>query len=265
MIEHYIPTVIHALETASKKIMEIYNKDFEVNLKDDNSPVTEADIASNIILTEQLSTLNIPILSEESIKPNFNDRKTKPLIWLVDPLDGTREFIKKNDQFCICIALVENGKPILGFIASPTSKTILFGGISIGAFEIPFGIKNYLASKWKISKPIPKAKKVLIRSNSPISTDTAQVIYKVEQSVGKLSQLNMGSALKFFDLLNGKADFYLRLAPTMEWDIAAGQAIYETIGGEILNIETKEVLHYNKKNLTNPYFFAKLKSIKLNF
>ncbi len=264
MIKQYIPTVINALELASKKIMEIYSKDFEVDFKADNSPVTEADIASNTILIESLTPLNIPIISEEGIKPSYHKRKDESLIWLIDPLDGTREFVKKNGQFCICIALVQNGKPILGFIASPTTKTILFGGLSIGAFQIPFGTNNYIENKWRLNKPASNTPKVLIRSNSPISKDTASFITKTEENIGVINQINMGSALKFFDLLNGKADFYLRLAPTMEWDIAAGQAIYETIGGEILNFETKTTLIYNKENLRNPYFLAKLKTQKFD-
>jgi 3'(2'), 5'-bisphosphate nucleotidase len=260
MVKQYIPIVIDALEKASAKIMEIYAKDFDIDYKEDKSPVTEADIASNRIITTILSALNISIISEEEDKPSFENRKNESLIWLVDPLDGTREFIKKNDQFCICIALIENGKPILGFIASPTTKTILFGGKTIGAFKTPFGTKDFLDEKWKLGKPSPNRPKVIIRSNSPLSIHDTNFITNIEKTVGKINQINKGSALKFFDLLTGHADFYLRLAPTMEWDIAAGQAIYETIGGEIRNIETKEELTYNKKNLKNPYFLAKLKT-----
>ena len=262
MIEQYIPTVISALEKASEKIMEIYVKGFDIDYKDDQSPVTEADIASNDILTKILSQFEITIISEEEKKPMYEYRKSKSLIWLIDPLDGTREFIKKNNQFCICIALVKNGRPILGFIASPTTKTILFGGKSIGAFKIPFNTKNALDNKWKLEIPKPNTPKVLIRSNSPLSKSSAAFISKLEKKEGSIKQMNKGSALKFFDLLNGNADIYLRLAPTMEWDIAAGQAIYETIGGEIISIDSQEELTYNKMNLTIPYFLATLKNKK---
>jgi len=264
MVKHYISTIIDALEQASEKIMEIYAKDFQVEHKNDHSPVTEADIASNKILTRIISQFNITIISEEEKKPSFESRKNDSLIWLIDPLDGTREFIKKNGQFCICIALIENGRPILGFIASPTTKKILFGGKTIGAFSIPYGTQNPLNSKWKLQKPTPNESKVLIRSNSPLSNKTIEFISHIEKTVGEISQINKGSALKFFDLLNGNADFYLRLAPTMEWDIADGQAIYETIGGEIRHFDTQEELTYNKKDLTNPYFLAKLKTQKLD-
>jgi 3'(2'), 5'-bisphosphate nucleotidase len=264
MVKHYIPNVIEALEKASEKIMEIYAKNFDIDYKEDKSPVTEADIASNKILTEYLSQFNIPIISEEDENPSFENRKNDPLILLVDPLDGTREFIKKNDQFCICIALIEHGKPILGFIASPTTKTILFGGKSIGASLINFGTKNHLSEQWKLKKPTPNQPSVIIRSNSPLSKNSAKLISDIENIIGPTNQINKGSALKFFDLIIGDADIYLRLAPTMEWDIAAGQAIYETIGGEIRNIDTKQELTYNKKNLKNPHFLAKLKTLKLD-
>jgi 3'(2'), 5'-bisphosphate nucleotidase len=265
MLNHYTPTILRALEEASAKIMEIYAKDFDVDYKEDKSPVTEADIASNKILTRILSKFNIPIISEEEEKPSFENRKNDSLIWLVDPLDGTREFIKKNDEFCICIALVENGIPILGFIASPTSQTILFGGKSIGAFLVPFGTETSFNEKWKLNEPTPNEPKVIIRSNSNLSIDSKKLISDIEKTVGKTDQITKGSALKFFDLLTGKADIYLRLAPTMEWDIAAGQAIYETIGGEIRNFDTKEELRYNKENLRNPYFLAKLKTQKIDY
>ena len=264
-IKKYIPTVIKALENASEKIMEIYAKDFKVDYKTDNSPVTKADITSSYILTSYLNQFDIPIISEEEIKPNFEKRKNEPLIWLVDPLDGTREYIKKNNQFCICIALIKNGIPILGFIASPTEKKILFGGKSIGAYEVPFGSKNCTDEKFKLDKPKPNTSKVLVRSNAPLTDTSTDFISKLESQVGEISQINKGSAIKFFDLLHGNADFYIRLAPTMEWDIAAGQAIYETIGGEIRNYNTKEILTYNKKDLRNPHFLAKLNTQKLDY
>lgn len=265
MVRQYIPIVINALEEASEKIMAIYANDFDVDYKDDKSPVTAADIASNKILSRVLSQFNLPIISEEENNPSFENRKNESLIWLIDPLDGTREFIKKNDQFCICIALIENGKPILGFIASPTNQTILFGGKSIGAFKIPYGTKDALNEKWKLSQPTPNQSKVIIGSNSTLSVDSANLISDIEKTIGKTKLIKKGSALKFFDLLSGKADIYLRLAPTMEWDIAAGQAIYETIGGEIRNFDTKEKLRYNKKSLLNPYFLGKLKTLQFEY
>jgi len=264
-IKQYIPIVIKALETASEKIMEIYLKDFSVKLKTDNSPVTEADITSSYILNSYLEQLNIPIISEEEIKPQYEVRKNESLIWLVDPLDGTKEFINKNNQFCICISLIHNGTPILGFIANPTTKEILFGGTSIGVYKIPFGTKNQIDSCFKVNPPKLNKSVVIAHSNAPYSEQSKHFVKSVEYKYGEVAFINKGSALKFFDLATGKADFYIRLAPTMEWDIAAGQAIYEALGGEVLNYYTQQPLTYNKENLLNPHFIAKLKTTKLDY
>lgn len=264
MILTYIPKVIEALELASEKIMEVYARDFDIELKADNSPVTEADKASNNILVSHLKRFNLPVISEEKENPDYEDRKNAPLLWLVDPLDGTREFIKKNDQFCICIALIENGKPILGFIASPVDKKILFGSKSTGVFDIPFYTTDVFNEKWKIEPPKNNLHKTLAHSNSPLSETSTKFVTQLEKRFGKIEFLKKGSALKFIDLAKGNADFYIRTAPTMEWDIAAGQIIYETLGGEVINLDTRKELIYNKEKLKNPHFLAKLKTIKLD-
>lgn len=265
MIQQYIPTILKTLEEASEKILEIYSRDFNIKIKEDNSPVTEADQASSDIILKALAQFDIQIISEEEKNPEYEDRKNDSLIWLVDPLDGTREFIKKNDQFCICIALIENGKPILGFIASPTDKQILFGSKDLGAIQIPFNAKDIFNEKWKVKRKKPSFPKVLALSNAPFSETSRKFVKKLENQFGKIDFIRKGSALKFIDLVNGDADFYIRFAPTMEWDIAAGQAIYEGIGGEVLTLDTKEVLIYNKSELKNPYFLAKLKTTKLDY
>lgn len=263
MILNAIPPVINALEEASAAIIDIYKRDFQIELKTDNSPVTEADKASNDILIAHLSKLQIPIISEEREPIAFNNRKKFEYIWLVDPLDGTREFIKKNDQFCICIALIKNNKPLLGFIADPINKTIIFGSKETGVKEIPFGTKDYLNEKWSISVPKTNKIKTLAYSNSPFSETSLKFVDGLRKQFGDIKIIRKGSALKFIDLIKGKADFYARFAPTMEWDIAAGQAIYEALGGEVLCIKNKAPLIYNKQDLRNPFFLAKLKTTKL--
>lgn len=258
----YIPPIIHALEKASNKIMEVYALDFEVELKHDNSPVTIADKQSSKIIVNALKQFNIPIISEEEQIPPYEERKKFSKLWLVDPLDGTKEFIKKNNEFCICIALIENNKTVLGFIASPTQNKILIGGTDLPAFEVPFGANNIFDKKWKIT-PKTNKQKVLAHSRAPFSGTSLKFVRDLEKKYGKLAIIKKGSALKFFDLVKGKADFYTRLAPTMEWDIAAGQAIYESIGGEVVHFYDKKPLTYNKPQLKNPYFLAKLKKTKL--
>ncbi len=263
-VKKYIPTLIRAVEAASEKIMEIYSTDFEVEIKSDNSPVTIADKLSSDIILSHLSVFDIPIVSEEEEKMEFELRKSEPLIWLIDPIDGTKEFIKKNDQFCINIALIENGKPVLGLIASPTEKTIIFGGESIGAFEVPYHLKEgHLERKWGIEPHQNDTQKVLMHSNAGFSGSIAKFVRNLETKYGKMQVIKKGSALKFFDLVRGTADFYARFAPTMEWDIAAGQAIYEAVGGEVFHAETKVPLTYNKPQLKNPYFIAKRKKLNL--
>jgi len=259
-----IPTVIKALELASKKIMEVYALDFEVEIKGDNSPVTIADKQSSQIIIDGLAKLNIPIISEEEEKLSFEKRKDLPLLWMVDPLDGTKEFIKKNGEFCICVALIKNHKSVLGFLASPTLNKILIGGENLPAFEIPFGEKDIFNDKWKVKIPhLNSGQKVLTHSRAPFSGTSLKFVRNLEKKYGKLAIIKKGSALKFFDLVKGRANFYTRLAPTMEWDIAAGQAIYESVGGEVVHFTTKAPLTYNKPQLKNPYFLAKLKTTKL--
>jgi 3'(2'), 5'-bisphosphate nucleotidase len=244
--------------------MEVYALDFDVELKGDNSPVTIADKESSQIIINGLVDLNIPIISEEEENLVYEKRKDLPLLWIVDPLDGTKEFIKKNGEFCICVALIQNHKTVLGFLASPTENKILIGGNNLPAFEIPFGEKDIYNEKWKVKPPQLNTKqKVLAHSRAPFSGTSLKFVRNLEKKYGKLAIIKKGSALKFFDLVKGRADFYTRLAPTMEWDIAAGQAIYESVGGEVVHFTTKKPLTYNKPQLKNPYFLAKLKTTKL--
>ena len=247
---------------ASKVIIEYYEKGFQSEIKNDGSPVTEADLASSKIISSILSSTNIPILGEETIHQDFEERKNWTLNWCVDPLDGTKEFIKRNDQFAVNIALIENQQPIFGVIASPTTNTILFGGQKIGVFISKFNdISNQdkwlrLSAKTIVNNPL-----VMTMSHSPNSGASIDFIEKLKSSYPSIQYLKKGSALKFFDLAEGNADIYPRFAPTMEWDIAAGQAILEALEGSITSIESGEKLTYNKENLLNPHFIALTKPL----
>ncbi|MFK8039143.1 MAG: 3'(2'),5'-bisphosphate nucleotidase CysQ [Crocinitomicaceae bacterium] len=263
MTKDYIKYLIKAVEEASIAILEIYNSEFEVEIKEDQSPVTAADKAASKIILKHLEPLGIPIISEEEEKMSFQERTKHNRIWLVDPIDGTKEFIKKSGQFCISIGLIENGKPILGLIANPIESMIIYGGKGIGAFSIPFQAKNIWNEKWRISPKESAQNKVILHSNGGFSGSVVKFVRSLELKYGKLEVIKKGSALKFFDLTKGIADFYVRLAPTMEWDIAAGQAIYEAVGGEVIHFETRETLTYNKPKLKNPYFIAKRKHLKI--
>lgn len=247
---------------ASKAIMQIYTDDFSPTMKEDGSPVTIADHASNDILVAHLNKTGIPLISEESLKAPFEERKNWDYVWCIDPLDGTKEFIKKNDEFAICIALIHQQKPILGIIASPIQGTILVGGKNIPPAIIRFedidrpSAWNYIEHKQQINQPL-----VIAVSRSQGSGTDLKFNQRVKKQFGEVVFLKKGSALKFFDLAMGHADIYARYAPTMEWDIAAGQAIIEALGGKVFHSESGEPLYYNKANLYNPYFIVHTKSV----
>ena len=255
---------INAGVEASKEIMRIYQLPIEKSIKADGSPVTTADLASSAIIAARLKTTGIPIIGEELADTPFEIRKNWSHCWIVDPLDGTKEFIKKNGEFAVNIALVENGEPIFGIIASPVNETILIGAKNQGAFLSHFDdVDN--AEKWK--ELYPKAlNKPLVMAGSR-SHHSGKILALVETLQAKYTEVNFikkGSSLKFFDLAEGDADIYPRFAPTMEWDIASGQAILNELGGVVVNALTNEPLTYNKEDLYNPYFIAKTQSFILD-
>lgn len=264
LFEEYHLTIRAALD-ASKVIMEIYAGNFERIEKADGSPVTIADISASKIIAEYLRQTNIPITGEEIEKEPFSIRSTWKRVWCVDPLDGTKEFIKKNGEFVVNIALIEDGKPIYGIIASPIRREIILGNKASGAFQMSYD-DALIPEKWtKLNQLSPVNSPVhIIASRSHYSGNLLKLAQYIEKEHGEIRSTAMGSALKFFDLVNGIADVYPRFAPTMEWDIAAGQAIYEAIGGEVIQAETGKPLVYNKKDLKNPYFVASKKSMQLS-
>lgn len=259
--QYYI--ALAAAKEASKTIMQFYNSAFEKFIKEDGSPVTQADLASSKVIFEHLDKTNIPIVGEELEKAPYQERKKWTLCWCVDPLDGTKEFIKKNGEFVVNIALIENNVPVFGVIASPISQKIIFGGSAInGAYETSFDTIHDPAAWVKLNTlkevnvPI-----TIISSRSHYVGNLLALARILEKTFGPFEGKRMGSALKFFDLCKNQVDVYPRLAPTMEWDIAAGQAIYKTIGGIIVDIKTGKELTYNKPNLLNPHFIAGKKKV----
>ncbi len=255
LVAEILPVALNAAVEASEAIMEIYVQDFTANWKEDGSPVTIADLRSNDILVSYLESTGIPVISEESEQETFSTRKDYELVWCVDPLDGTKEFLKKNDEFAVCIALIQNQKPVLGIITSPVQRRLVIGGIDVPPAifrfeELEFPLKwQYLLPRDHVNVPL-----VIAGSRSHQSGTEQKFTTSLKEKFGEVQFLRKGSALKFMDLALGKADVYPRFAPTMEWDIAAGQAIIEALGGEVVHAETQEKLHYNKENLYNPYF-----------
>lgn len=241
--------------------MKIYEGEFDADFKTDGSPVTAADLASSDIINKILSETNIPVTSEETTHEDYSVRKNWVRSWCVDPLDGTKEFVKRNGEFCINIALIDNQRPIFGLIASPVNDEVIFGGKELGVYFC--NLSEWQNSEsWKKITPAEKVNEPLVvaSSRSHHSGPVLQYLNELKAVSSEIHFLKMGSALKFFSLADGTADTYPRFAPTMEWDIAAGQAILEALGGQVVHAETGHSLLYNKDNLKNPYFIASTKA-----
>jgi len=233
---------------AGKKIMEIYESFQNVRFKEDNTPVTDADIASNDIINKYLSKYypEIPIMSEENDNIEYEERKNWEYYFCVDPLDGTKEFVRKTDQFTVNIALIKNSKPIAGVIYAPAYALSYFSDTDKNVFK-----KYKDMQKEILETQYRKKNLVLIKSNY----DRRPLRNYLDLPITE--EIKLGSSLKFCRIAEGKANVYLRFGPTMEWDTAAGQAIVEATGGVILTAdEDKNKLLYNKENLMNPDFIC---------
>ncbi|MEN9698906.1 MAG: hypothetical protein RLZZ301_104 [Bacteroidota bacterium] len=260
--EHFQAAITASIK-ASAAILEIYQEDVVFDEKTDGSPVTKADFAASIIIEKHLAPFGIPFTGEESEKVPFEERRQWAQSWCVDPLDGTKEFIKKNDEFAINIALINEGKPEFGLIAAPVQQEILMGSQEMGVYLFSFEAAANPTQWKKIEAPLTFNQPLMMAcSRSHHSGPVLQMINELKVQGHEIDFLKKGSSLKFFDLALGKADVYPRYAPTMEWDIAAGQAILEALGGEVVHAETGQALSYNKANLVNPYFIARTKAMR---
>jgi len=238
------------LMNASDCILEIYNlSNFHITIKSDNSPVTKADIAAHTILINGLSSLTptIPVISEEN-NESLSISKFHSTYWLIDPLDGTKEFISRNGEFTINVALIENNKPNLGFVCVPTKKTLYWGGKNYGSFK---SIENLYKSK-VICASYPQNPVRVVASRNHLNQATIDFI----KTLGRTKLIKVGSSLKFLTLAEGKADYYPRFAPTSEWDTAAAHAILEGAGGKVNKVDGSN-LSYGKLNILNPNFIAR--------
>jgi len=239
---------------AGDAIMKIYDNsdDFQVQQKIDESPLTIADQAANEVICHGLENLNIkyPIISEENKSIDYQVRKNYSHYWLVDPLDGTKEFIKRNGEFTVNIALVENQRVVLGVVYAPVLEEMFFAVKNEGAFLEKENITIQLHAS-DFSKKDKNLGVVCSRSHLNEATQ------KFVDELNEPKLVAQGSSLKFLILAKGEAHLYPRLAPTMEWDTGAAQIILEEAGGKVLHVETNESLLYNKENLLNPYFIAK--------
>lgn len=258
----YYKIALKAAIEASKAILEIYQEEVVAVQKEDGSPVTIADITSSKIIEERLLETGIPILGEEQEQAAFEERQTWTENWCVDPLDGTRMFLRRNDEFAVNIAHVIGGKAVFGIIADPVNGKILFGGRTTGVFTAKFEQIDLPENWTKIQVQKERNNPVTVTcSRSYTHGSGFKYMQQLEAQFGELNYIHKGSALKFFDLAEGRADVYPRFAPTMEWDIAAGQAILEALQGTIVTVSENKPLHYNKEQLFNPMFIAKTKAL----
>lgn len=253
MHQDIIKEVITIAKKAGKAILEIYENeaDFQVKNKADKSPLTIADQAANKIICEGLEKLAVqyPIVSEENKAIPYEQRKDYQHFWLVDPLDGTKEFIKRNGEFTVNIALIKDQQPVAGVVYAPCLDEMYWAIKGEGAFIVKDGVSTKLhpdTFNWS-----DKALK-LVCSRSHLNADTEQFVAGFDEP----DLVATGSSLKFLILAKGDAHIYPRLAPTMEWDTGAAQIILEEAGGAVINNETKEPLLYNKEVLLNPHFIA---------
>ncbi|WP_457746475.1 3'(2'),5'-bisphosphate nucleotidase CysQ [Sulfurimonas sp.] len=238
-----------ALE-AGKAIMEIYKRDFIIEYKEDKSPLTEADTKANEIICASLLELypNIPLMSEENKQTDYDERKEWEYYWCIDPIDGTKEFIKKNDEFTVNIALIHKNTPVLGVVYAPAIDAMYSAKKGDGAFlngvKLPLKVNHEKEKKLSV-----------VASKSHLSQETQEFIDNLNTQ--EIEQVSKGSSLKLCMIADGTADIYPRLAPTMEWDTAAADAIVRESGKMTYQFDSEEPIVYNKENLLNPWFVVK--------
>jgi 3'(2'), 5'-bisphosphate nucleotidase len=252
---------IEAALKAGKQIMEIYtHADLSIQTKVDNSPVTLADFESSDIICSCLKKTGFPVISEENAIPEYSIRKNWEYFWLVDPLDGTKEFIKRNGEFTVNIALIDHNVPVLGIVLIPAQKTIYYAVKGKGAWKnenVSFtgDVANLIQTAKEIKSASEGGVPAIIVSRSHHSNETTDFIWKVENRYGKPEMLTSGSTIKLCLIAEGKADIYPRYGTTMEWDTAAGEVIAGQFGIGLFS-RNGLPLQYNKPDLKNPSFIA---------
>lgn len=266
-----ILTAVNAALYAGKHILDIYEtKDFDVESKDDNSPLTRADKKSHDVILQYLKPLQYPVLSEEGKEMAYEERSDWYKFWCVDPLDGTKEFIKRNGEFTVNIAMIEDQKAVSGIIYVPATGELYVGINGLGAWKFANispdtkieSLEALLEKGTKlpftqgINKPF-----MIVGSRSHMNDETREVMKTYEHKFGETEVVSRGSSLKLCMVAEGKADLYPRFAPTMEWDTAAGHDIAQAAGMLVTTTDLETPLLYNKKDLQNPWFIVRKKGV----
>lgn len=255
-------TAVKAALSAGTEILKIYDTHFDVEYKNDDSPLTQADKNANEVINKFLKPTQIPIISEENRQLDYAERKDWDRCWIVDPLDGTKEFIKRNGEFTVNIALIENGNPVLGVIYVPVLKELYFTSsdgktskkIIISSENDPV---EEILKKAKEIKPSKASVVKIVGSRSHLNEDTKNFIAEIAEQ-NEVEIVSKGSSLKFCLVAEGLAQLYPRFAPTMEWDTAAGHAICNAVGISVIDQTTGKNMQYNKPNLLNNYFLVRV-------
>jgi len=272
LTENLTAPAIRAAIEAGEAIMRVYESpetDWQVERKADNSPLTLADRQAHAVIADRLAATGLPLLSEEGAHAAYDARRTWRRLWVADPLDGTKEFLKRNGEFTVNIALVEDGVPVFGVIFVPATRTLYWGrtGARRTACKlapVPEGVYAVGPATPGVQPlPLPDASRgeegpyVVVASRSHLSPETEAFIAETRKAHGRVETRAAGSSLKICLVAEGRADVYPRFAPTMEWDTAAGHAILRAAGGEICGTDDGTPLVYNKPDLHNPWFIAR--------
>lgn len=261
-MEKLLFAAINASLKAGEEILKVYESEFSVEHKDDRSPVTLADKKAHECISELLKECGYPVLSEEGKSIEYAERSQWPYFWMVDPLDGTREFVKRNGEFTVNIALIHQQRAILGVIYVPVTRALYFAAEGIGSYKLVINdmVEDNLAGIILQSQRLPEKKEgsafTVVASRSHLSDETQAFIDGLRTTHKELSFVSSGSSIKLCLVAEGSAQVYPRFAPTMEWDTAAGQAICEVAGKQVIDYTTNKPLLYNKKNLLNNWFIV---------
>jgi 3'(2'), 5'-bisphosphate nucleotidase len=248
-LESLLPRAVDIAHAAGRDILQIYAQEFTVDQKGDQSPLTAADLASHVRIMEGLAALapDVPRMSEEGSEIPFSERRQWQTYWLVDPLDGTREFVKRNGEFTVNIALIRDGKPVLGVVHSPVLGKTYFAAEGHGAWREETGQPAVAITTSRTLQP-PR----ILASRSHSTPEMEALLARLPEH----RALNIGSSLKFCLVAEGEADFYPRLGPTSEWDTAAGHCVVEQAGGIVTDLAMQPLRYNTKESLLNPFFLV---------
>lgn len=266
-LDHLLSLAIQSSFMAGKAIMQVYGEDhLKVRLKKDFSPLTSADQAAHDVLMTHLGKTNIPVISEEGSQYDYTVRSGWDVFWMVDPLDGTKEFLRRNGEFAVNIALIKSHFPLIGVIYAPAVGKLYFSSPGVGAYLLKTTvfkdeIHADLSQLIRISEKLPfhrnRGHITVVASRSHRNFEIQKYIHRLKKDHGRVEIISTGSSLKFCIVAEGNADLYPRFGPTMEWDTAAGQAIAVQSGCIVTRYDTGEILDYNKPVLKNPWFLVR--------